>query len=83
MLFESLDLRFERLSLADELCDVEAVRFIGREEVYGVTAVDAAGTIVLDALLMPSAIRAVGGFDCEHAQLAALRAGVARPARPC
>jgi len=36
------------LGAPDELCDVEAVRFIGREEVYGVTAVDDAGTIVLE-----------------------------------
>ena len=31
----------------DELCDVEAVRFIGREEVYGVTRADADGNLTL------------------------------------
>ena len=31
----------------DELCDVEAVRFIGREEVYGVTQADADGNLTL------------------------------------
>jgi len=36
------------LGAPDELCDVEAVRFIGREEVYGVTAVDDAGSLVLE-----------------------------------
>ncbi len=31
----------------DELCNVEAVRFMGREEVYAVTGVDAAGELQL------------------------------------
>ncbi len=35
------------LGAPDELCDVEAVRFIGREEVYGVTRTDADGNVSL------------------------------------
>ncbi len=36
------------LGAPDELCDVEAVRFIGREEVFGVSAADADGNLVLE-----------------------------------
>ena len=35
------------LGAPDELCDVEAVRFIGREEVYGVTQADEDGNLML------------------------------------